>query len=186
MQSFKNEKFAKEYINFCVELCNKASDKLKITLSFGVRYDYTYNAQAIVKGEYNVILVNLGLIEKLESIISDSIEIFSLENISRLTIQESDKEELKTLFSHLCFSYIFYHELAHILQLTNVSSNGYHNFQEEYIFESKFDIRKHVYEIDADNFGICMSMSKLIDYASDKNYPITTILIFNLLTLFVF
>ncbi|CAD0006062.1 hypothetical protein [Flavobacterium chungangense] len=185
-QSFKNENFAKQYINSCIELCNNASDKLEININFGVKYDYSSNAQATVKGKRGVILLNLGLIEKLESIISDSIEIFSMENVSRLTIQENDKTELKALLSDLCFSYIFYHELAHILQLTNASSDGYHNFQELYIYENKFDVRKHLYEIDADNFGICMSMSKLIDYASNKNYPISTVLIFNLLTLFVF
>lgn len=185
-QSFKNEKFGLQCINSCIQLCNNASERLKIAVNFAVKYDYTFNAQAIVKNECGVILINLGLIEELELIISDSIEVFSKENIAQLTIPNNKKTELKTIFSDLCISYLFYHELAHILQLLSASSEECHNFQEQYSSKNTFDIKKHIYEIDADNFGITMTISKLLEYATNKTNHIDTVLLFNLLTTLLF
>lgn len=182
--SFTNENFALNCVESLIELCNNASDKLQISLNFAVKYELTSNAQAIVKNNIGVILLNRGLINNLGLIVSDSIEIFCQENISELTINDNEKKQLRVLFSDLCFSYIFYHELAHILQFINSSSEKKYVFQEQY--SSTFDIRNHVYEIDADNFGITMSMTKLFDYAQNKTYPINSMLLFNLLTAFVF
>ena len=99
---FKNESFALECIDSCIKLCNTASQNLEISVNFAVEYNYTFNAKAIVKDNNGIILLNLGLIERLEIIVSDSIEVFYLENISKLTFSQIDKLEIKNLFSNLC------------------------------------------------------------------------------------
>lgn len=183
---FKNEKFATQCINLCIDLCNNVSKKLKINLNLGIKYDHTFNAKALVKNKQGVIVLNLGLIENLESIVSNSIEIFSKENISKLTISDAESEEMKILFADLCFSYIFYHELAHILQMFNISPEGNYNFQEKYSEINNFNIKNHIYEFDADLFGISMSTIKLFVYLNNKSYPINPILFFNSLTALLF
>lgn len=182
---FKNESFAMDCTELCIDLCNHVSEKLKINLYFSIQYNHTFNAKAIVKNDVGVILLNLGLIDKLETIVSDSIEIFSYENIAKFTISNVEKLEMKKLVSDSCLTYLFYHELAHVLQMIETSSNKY-NFQEQYSETVLFDIKHHIYELDADHFGALMSAHKILDYASNVAYPMSTILIFNLLTALLF
>ena len=74
---FENKDFALSCLDTCINLCNNACIKLKISLNFVVIFNHTFNASAKVKNQQAVITFNLGLIEKLESIISDSINLFS-------------------------------------------------------------------------------------------------------------
>lgn len=182
----KKGDFTFECISACIKLSEFISEKLKINLSFGVKYDYTFNAKAIVKDKQGVILLNLGLIEKLEQIVSNSVEIFSKENISSYTILETDKEELKILYLELCYSYIFYHELAHVIQMLNTLKDEKYSFQEQYSTKNVFNVKNHIYELDADLFGISISTVKLLEFISKKNYPINPILLLNILTGFLF
>lgn len=183
---FKNESFALECIDSCTKLCNTASRNLEISVNFAIEYNYNFNAKAIVKDNNGIILLNLGLIERLEIIVSDSIEVFYLENISKLTFSQIDKLEIKNLFSNLCISYLFHHELAHILQFLSLSSENHYNLNEENSNKNQFEIKNHIYEMDADLFGITMCTSELLDYAKNITYPFNTILVFNLLTTLLF
>ncbi|MEH6766098.1 MAG: hypothetical protein V7655_16480, partial [Aequorivita antarctica] len=79
--SFANEEFGLSSIAICLKLSESASHKLKIPIKFAVQYNQKFNACAISKKEIGIILFNLGLIDKLKSIVDDSIEIFSQENI---------------------------------------------------------------------------------------------------------
>lgn len=183
---FKNEHFALDCIKSCLELSNHISEKLKITLYFSIQYNHTFNAKAIVKDNCGIILLNLGLIDKLESIISNSVEIFSKENIAALTIPKNEKLGLKTLLSNLCLSYLFYHELAHVLQMLDTPSSKSYNFQEQYSDQDFFKIKNHIYELDADHFGVSMCSFRLLEYAKKISDPINIVLLFNLLTALLF
>ncbi len=183
---FNNEKFALDCIKSFIEFCNNASKKLEIKLNFAIQYDYTFNAKATIKGENCIILFNLGLIQKLELIVSDSIEIFYTENMARMTFSDCEKLELKSLLYDLCISYLFYHEFAHIMQMLNASTQKDCNFQEQYSDTKLFEIKNHIYELDADTFGISMSTVKLIDYIKNLNHQSNILLILNLLTSFLF
>lgn len=178
---FKNQSFALKCATLCMNLCNQASKKLEIDLHFSFQYNLMFNAQAIIKNNFGVILINVGLIDQLETLVSDSMEIFSTESVANLTILETDKVEFKEVISELCLFYLFYHELAHIIQLSKFNSATYLNYQEQYS-NSQFDLKNHVYELDADHFGATMSAYKLLEYARKKNYPIETLLLLNLLT----
>lgn len=183
---FKNESFAVFCTNYCIELANHVSHKLDINLYFSIEFNHFFNAKAIVKEKFGVIVFNLGLIDKLESIISQSIEIFSTENIARLTISTNEKPELKNLFSKLCLTYLFYHELTHILQILETTSFKTYNFQEKYSDQKSFEIKDHIYELDADHFGVSMSTITLLEYIRKINNTVNTIQLFNLLTALLF
>ena len=185
---FMNEEFAISCINTCIDLCNKASEKLNINLNFAVDFNYVFNATAIVDNDsqYAIITFNLGLVNKLETIISDSIGLFSRENIASLTIQESEKDKLKRILNECCISYLFYHELAHVLQLFDTKANNTYDFQEQYSTKSFFDIRKHIYEIDADHFGSAMSAIRLMEEVIDNNNQSNPVTLFNYITALLF
>ncbi|GGA65583.1 hypothetical protein GCM10008015_02940 [Flavobacterium palustre] len=183
---FKNEDFALKCINKCVELCNNASEKLKINLNFAVNYNYAFNAKATVRKQHSLITFNIGLIEKLENIIYESIELFLYENIASLIIQESEKERLKKISTTCCIYYLFYHELAHVIQSSEAKESNTFDLQEQYSNERPFDIRQHIYEFDADLFGSSMSTYKLLEKIKNINNQFEIFDLFNFLTALLF
>lgn len=178
---FENEYFASKCVNSCLDLCNHVSEKLNIKIYFGVKYDLTFNAKAIVKANTGIVILNVGLINNLESIISNTAKIFLYERVAQLSITPKEKLELETLLNDLCLTYLVYHEIAHVIQLTNLFSSETYNLQEQYSSESLFDIKKHVYELDADLFGASMSAYKLLEHLN-LSRPINIVSTFNLLT----
>lgn len=183
---FRNEAFALKCIDICIELCNNASKKLNIDLNFAVNYNYAFNARATVRKQHSLITFNIGLIEKLEHIIYDSIELFLHENIASLTIQESEKEKLKKIATTCCIYYLFYHELAHVIQSIEAEEINTFDLQEQYSNEKPFDIREHIYEFDADLFGSSMSTYKLLEEVKNINNQFEIFSLFNSLTALLF
>lgn len=183
---FRNEEFAISCIETCINLCNNASESLDVNLNFGVIYNHTFNASAKVKGNQAVITFNLGLIEKLDTIISDSINVYMSENVASITINEIQKNELKQISYRCSIYYLFYHELAHIIQLFGIKESDSYDFQEKYYQEKLFDIKQHIYEFDADLFGSMISAVELMKNIMDENYQFKTIILFNSLTALLF
>lgn len=179
---FKNEDFASQCVNSCLDMCSHVSKKLHIKIYFAVKFDLTFNARAIVKANSGIILLNVGLIDKLELIVSDSVRLFLLETVAQLTITPKEKLELKTLLNDLCLTYLVYHEVAHVIQLTNTFCSETYNLQEQYSDNELFNMKNHAYELDADLFGVSMSTYKLLEYLN-FGHPINPISLFNLLTI---
>jgi hypothetical protein len=177
--NFKNEKFAISLIEYCVNLCENVSKQLNIELKFGVLYNYTFNASAKLLNGNGVITFNLGLIDRLESIISETIELFLMENISSMTIPKDQRKELEKLSFESCVAYICNHELAHIIQFSDKSND----YQELYTEETKFNIKNHIYEFDADLFGCIVSTYMLVGTVRDENNNFKTIDLYNYMTL---
>jgi hypothetical protein len=177
---------AMETVDLCIQLCDDASRKLNIQVHFGVAYNLKFNASAKIKDESAAIIFNLGLIDKLETIISSSIELFMYEDIANITIGNYVKDNLKTVVKNCCVTYLFNHELAHVLQLLDKNVNANCNLQELYSYESVFDIKNHIYEMDADHFGSLMSAHFLINKIIDSNFRYENVLLFNSLTLLLF
>ncbi|HRE76752.1 MAG TPA: hypothetical protein PLL09_02890 [Flavobacterium sp.] len=183
---FNNEDFAVKLINQCIDFCENIQSKININIHFSVQYSHIFNAKAIVKKNNGVIIFNSGLIDKLETIVLDCIEIFSYENIAILTMNKEEKKDLIILFSEFCISYLFYHEFAHIMQMLDSTDQKNQHLQEEYSDVNSFNIKNHVYELDADHFGVSMSTTDLLTYIWNKQYPINPVLLFNLITISLF
>lgn len=183
---FENEEFALDFIKFCTDFTNNARNKLNIELYFGVNFKYTFNASAKIKQNVAVIVLNRGLIEKLYSIIKTSMDLFLSENIAKMTIGKDENSELKSLLFKSCISYIYYHELAHVIQILEIEKDSTYNLQEKYIENKSYDIKNHIYEFDADMFGAMFCAFEIVKFVMDKNYKINTILLFNSLTAILF
>jgi hypothetical protein len=183
---FRNEIFAVSLIETCVSLCSKSSENLNINLNFGVIYNHTYNASARIKGNQAIITFNLGLIDKLDIIISDSVNLFMSEDIANATTNKIQKEELKQICCECCISYLFYHELAHIIQISGTKENNSYDFQEKYTEVKLFDVKQHVYEFDADLFGAMLSVVELMKNIMNENYQFKSVVLFNSLTALIF
>lgn len=183
---FENEEFALDFIKFCTDFTNNARNKLNIELYFGVNFKYTFNASAKIKQNVAVIVLNRGLIEKLYSIIKTSMDLFLSDNIAKMTIGKDENSELKSLLFKSCISYIYYHELAHVIQILEIEKDSTYNLQEKYIENKSYDIKNHIYEFDADMFGAMFCAFEIVKFVMDKNYKINTILLFNSLTAILF
>lgn len=183
---FKNFEFAKEIINLCIQLCENASEKLNIHIHFGILYNFTFNASATVENNSAVITFNLGLIDKLETLVSNSVEIFMKEIITIMTVQIDKNDNFKTIAKSFCITYLFYHELAHIIQLFKVKGNAKFTLQEQNSKEKHFNIKNHIYEFDADLFGSGMSSKHLLEKIINSNSQFETIMLFNNMTLLFF
>lgn len=183
---FDNEDFAKKCINYCLRLCNNARKFLDTDLFFGIQFNQKFNASAITRYDNAAITFNHGLIDKLGVIISNSIDLFISENIAQLTIQSDEIKELKQISFNCCISYLFYHELAHIIQLNGSIQNNNYDFQELYLKQSEYNSKKHAYEFDADLFGTMISAAELMKNIIDKNRQFNSVILFNSLTCLLF
>ena len=183
---FNNIEFAEETIQLCLQLCENASKKLNIDLNFGILFNHTSNACVIIKNDSNVVIFNLGLINKLEAVISDSIKLLMYENIASLTILVDEKEKLERAIRSCSVNYLFYHELAHIIQNSKGCFNSEFTLEEKYAEEKNFDIKNHIYELDADHFGSVMSCHTLLEKLMNVQYHFETIFLFNALTSLLF
>jgi len=183
---FNDEDFAKYCIDYCVNLTNNAADKLNCSLYFGVNYNKKINASAAINNNQAAITFNFGLIDKLGTIISDTITLFMKENIACFTINENQKEELKQISYNCCITYLFYHELAHIIQLLRINEKKSFNFQENYEEHKSYELRKHIYEFDADLFGSMLSGFELMKNVMNEKFEVNTDILFNSLTALLF
>jgi len=182
---FKNEKFAKKAFEYFIIATQNIKEKLNIELNFAFRYQHNFNATAYRFGNENIILINVGIINELEILIDTSINNY-LED--PFTIQSSfpiEKNILTELFIYLISSYIFYHELAHILQFNFSTVNNSFSFSEQYNYTKPFDIKNHIYELDADSFGICIGTILLLQYLENNKIQ-DQIIVFNLTSLYLF
>ena len=183
---FHDISLATETVKLCIELSESASRKLDINLCFGVEYLHSANASAKIKNDSPVIIFNIGLIDKLDDIVSDSVKLFMCENIARFTVPKNEIHNLESRIKQSCIAYLFYHELGHIIQLMDLKSDYDLYFQELYSHVDSFDIKKHIYEMDADNFGAVMSAYTLLETASDGDYKFRPVPLFNELSLLLF
>ena len=184
-EDFSNFEFASECVQYCIDFCNEASQRLNIKVNFGIVYNHAFNATAYVQNNNAAITFNFGLIEKLENIISETLEIFFSENIASLTVNNNEKKGLKKLIERNCIAYLFYHELAHVLQTIYKKSRNKISFQEQYPAKDEFCLKSHHYEIDADYFGALMSIYLLMQEL-EKNSQINNVKLFNYLTALIF
>lgn len=183
---FENKDFAIDIINSCVDSSNNCRKKLKIDLLFGVGFNNSFNGSAIIKNDIAAIVLNRGLIDQLYSLISTSLDLFFIENIAQMTLREEDKIKLNALLINCCVSYLYYHELAHVVQILKIYGDDYFNFQEKYSQNKSYDIKKHIYEIDADMFGSIFSAHQIINYVLEQDYKINPMVLYNTITVVLF
>jgi hypothetical protein len=182
---FENKDFAAKAFNYFIDATDNIRSKLGLDIYFAFRFRNNFNAQAFKKESKYIIIINHSVVDQLSKIIQDSITIFQKENIIEITGLPTDEFTLKELFTYLITSYLFYHELAHILQLTDNNDIRTYTFQEEYNEKSTYDFKNHIYELDADLFGISLGTILILQYIDNNKIPKNHVILFNLLTLYI-
>lgn len=182
---FENEAFAKMCQDFFVSEAKLLENRIDLKILFAFRNQQTFNASAIKYQRENIILINVGLINKIEKLVDKSVTYFC-ENINTIiTGFNIPKERLFKFYKSLVISYIFYHEIGHLLQINYSDESGNYSMKEEYDYKQTFNIKNHIYELDSDHFGICIASAMLLDYFMD-NKIVEQMLIMNLTALFLF
>lgn len=181
---FTNPKFAKNVLNICIEEANIVREKYKLDLCFGIRFYDEINASASIKNG-NTILINHKLINELENVINNSIRIYFQDEFTKISNIPLNEEELFPMYTKLCATYLFYHELAHIFQLNKAKNHGQFSFTEQYEYKSDFQIKNHIYELDADLLGILFSTAFFLGYPFQSKHLNNPTIQFHLLTLYI-
>ena len=140
---FDNEQFAKKVFNYLCESVDNINNKLQLNIHFGFRFNRTFNATAYHKEDVNIIIVNHGLINQIEPIIENSLKTFLKEGFTVSSGFPIDKNVLMELFVYLISSYLFYHELGHIIQFNFSKEEGIATFNEEYS-SSEYKEKNHM------------------------------------------
>lgn len=170
---FENEEIAIRIINICLELCNTASTRFNINLNFAVDYNYALNAKATIRNKDAVVIFNLGLIEKIEVITTNSIKLLSADIVESLIISDKESDNLKKKSLEWFISYLFYHEVAHVLQFNKINPNDIQEVDEQNSTNKVFDIKNHIYELDADLFGIFITTVEILNELKNAQNTIT-------------
>jgi hypothetical protein len=181
---FENEKFAKKVFDYFCTSVDSINQKLDLKLHFGFRYNINFNASAFKRNEVNIILINHGLINQIEPLIQKSIDTFLHEGFTVASGFPIDEEILLELFIYLISSYLFYHELGHILQFNFKTEENSATFSEEYLSQLPYLEQNHIYEVDADLFGVSVGTVLILQYLEANNIKLNLAILFNLLTLY--
>lgn len=181
---FKNPEFATNVLNICIEEANLVRKKFELNLCFGIRFYDEINASASIENG-NTILFNHKLINELENVISKTIKLYLQDSFTKISNIPIKEKELFSMYTKLCATYLFYHELAHIFQLNKAKNISQFSFTERYEYNSNFDIKNHIYEIDADLFGISFSTAFFLGYPFQNKYLNNPAIQFHLLALFI-
>ncbi|MCA1965076.1 MAG: hypothetical protein LDL23_00345 [Flavobacterium sp.] len=181
---FTNPEFAKNVLNICIEEANIVREKFKINLCFGIRFYDKINASASIENG-NTILINHKLINELENVINKNIKLYFQDQFTKISNIPLNEDDLFQMYTKLCTTYLFYHELAHIFQLNKAKNPSQFSFTEQYEYNSVFNIKNHIYELDADLFGITFSTAFFLGYPFQTKYLNNPVIQFHLLTLYI-
>ena len=182
---FKNNSCAKKLIDKCIHLSHQASIRLGINIYFAVAFNYQLNASVKFKNNQGAIIFNLGLIENLETLVPESIELFSNEIVANFTIDDNEKNYLERILNDCSILYLFNHELAHIIQLSKTKSTSIKYFQELYSNIKIFKLKNHIYEFDADYFGITISTIHMLEKILDNKLEHNQVRLYNHISAFL-
>lgn len=179
---FSNPNFAQEVLKICLEETNNYRAKYQSNLCFGIRYSPEINASADTK---NIIFFNHGLINEMEAIIRDRIQFYNRDSLTSISNVPITEDELFKIFTKVSIAYLFYHELAHIIQNQGVTFNSMFTFSELHVQKQPYDERRHIYEFDADLFGILFGTAFYLGFMIENKHIHNPAIQLHTLTLFI-
>lgn len=171
-----------DLFKFCRENLDIQSEKKSISQSlFLFSNNFNINAQAGVKNEHNVILINIGLMQH-------CIEKYLL-NVRLNDYIEGKWPEvtnkLDSSVSHLAFQaatqFTYYHELAHLFQFSKIKTD---KELQERGSNNDFDIIKHKLEINADTYSAISIATHIHQYITKSFEELNQNIVENTITIF--
>lgn len=129
---------------------------------FYIRNSVSCNASAIKTGEFNLINITNGypilMDKKFQDEFFKNLLFVALHNDKEISdaycdLYENLGSELTDFILDCSIRFTFHHEFRHILQFNFSKSNKDFNFNENFSSKSKFRMKKHSWEYDADRAG---------------------------------
>ncbi|RGK27074.1 hypothetical protein DXD27_04185 [Bacteroides intestinalis] len=181
-EDLPNERFYEEVYNFCSKnLEIQQVDGLLSTSLFLYYNYYSKNANAGIKKEHNVILINIGLMRNCFERFLYNVELNDYTERKWKKITDS----FNTSVSHLAFQinthFTYYHELAHLFQMSNKRSEI--GLQERGS-DGIYNIIQHKLEINADTFAAICIATQIQQYIETCFAEIDQYIVTNTITIF--
>ncbi|MFD2921780.1 hypothetical protein ACFS6H_18820 [Terrimonas rubra] len=155
------------YFQFCQTNLNDAGNEYGILPArIYIRRRMDVNAAATKSKEYYVMRVNFGTILTMFRLYTDHHEIFKKKDLSdfnKLNTQLNDT--IDYLLFQISTQFTFYHEKAHLIQLSPVRDTWLEEIYENDNPEDEpFSLKRHIYEFDADLHASTFIAFHLLEY----------------------
>lgn len=163
------------YYQFCQENLSKENGEYDIQpAKIYIRNSMEVNAGATRTPNHSIIAVNFGLLPHLFQFFTNGDSIFEREELS--TYKPLDEAfDLDYLSYQLTTQFTYYHELAHLIQRSPVLNLWVDELYARNIREGDgYDLKKHVFEFDADLFGAGQEALHMIQYWKRLEPPLQT------------
>ncbi|MHA8061047.1 hypothetical protein PQG22_07200 [Aquirufa beregesia] len=162
-----NEDKYNAYYHFCRENLNIQTSKNYLEHSiFLFTESFEINAQAsLTKEGVFVIKINKGLIQNSIKKYFENQKINQFVKIDYSDIVEKIDNQINILAFQLILQFTYYHELAHLFQLSKKKSDL--KLQERNIDDKKFNIINHKLEINADTYSTIAIASHILQYIEE-------------------
>lgn len=163
--NYESDPYKKKYD----AIFNFYSDALIIHSSYGIKPHYFYfndnktvNAAAgCSEGKY-IIRINSGTIDHLIGLFLENPDIIvDSGNDGFIEFERSLDSPISELMYQNALHFTFYHEMAHLVQKSKLLTSTLYERPE---FNGKFNLRKHILELDADTFSSLCLGDHLIQY----------------------
>ena len=154
-----------KYFQFCQENLSEECEEYDIQpAKIYIRADPRVNAGATRTKSHSIIAINFGTIVNLFQFFTDNESIFEKEELK--DFQDLNKHfDLDYLAFQLTTQFTFYHELAHLIQRSPITSRWMDELYAKHIREGDgYSLESHVYEFDADLFGSAQEALHIIEY----------------------
>ena len=123
----------------------------------------TVNAKAGKDNSYYIISINMGTIVKLIEMFKEKTDLLDEENNKDFLEFEAFLDiPINNLMYQNAFHFTFYHEMAHLIQKSEFLEN---NLYEHLDNSNDFSERRHLLELDADEFSSISIGSHIIQYS---------------------
>jgi hypothetical protein len=125
-----------------------------------VRSHTSVNASAYSNRHgYNIIAINAVTIITLYNFFNDKTDVFNCKALAEFKVLHQTLDLNRLLFD-LCTQFIFFHELAHLIQKPHLNMW----FDETYNNSSSYSLEHHLYEYDADIYAANNVVFLIIEY----------------------
>ncbi len=149
--------FYNDFYQFCQENLSEKCNDYNITPAyFYFTTSPDFNALASSR---NIININMGVIESLAKFFMNNTSLTNYPILKKyIPLNNYLIKEKQIDFNYLMFQsfnqWIYYHELAHLIQFSNEKQTKINDFREAYLLpDISFDLKSTIMEIDADLHG---------------------------------
>lgn len=124
--------------------------------------DYSVNARAAKTSDFYVISINMGTITELMKIFKNNTKFKESINGEMSLVEGLFDVSIQDLMYQVAIHYTFYHEMAHLIQNSELLQMGLYEYSENSV---EFSAARHSLELDADEYSAISIAAHTVQYA---------------------